>query len=525
MAAYDQYLKEPGPFPSNSVREQARQAEILFKRAKRTLNLSKIPPRLKRSSGFEKTLLLKEVLDRIEVPTYGEIPDAEAVTAAQEFSQWTLPHTEIDIVKVESGPQAGEFLFSTETVARLSEFYQKVKKLPYKPGATEGFFQFYITTPGRLLPFKWFQGLPSWLNAFYGDQTLWQWISLGIFLLIAFWIPYRSFRWNWPRVVALEPPQRTWSILLSPVIAIASLLMVYFYDEWFNISGEVLLILATTLGSIFWVVVAITIFLLGNALAETIIASPRINPQELNASALRIVFQVLSLIIGSTILILGIARVGISLIPILTGLGLGGLALALAARQTLANIIAGVILLADRPVKVGEHFCFGEQEGYLEEIGLYSTRILALNGDLISMPNSHFSELQLANKSRQEGILLRHTVRLRNETSSEQLRLVLAKLRSLLLAHPKLLEERARVRFVKCGDYSFDVEIFVYVDTVEVPVFLEIQEDVLLRVKDIVSAAGTDFAFPSQTIDLSQDSGLERERSRTAEIDKEDDRD
>ena len=518
MAAYGQYLTESGPFPSNSVLKQIKQAEILFERAERCLNLSEIPPRLQQDVGIEGTLMLKGILDRIEVPTYGEIPDVEAVDADKELSHWTIPDTEIDIVKVEEGSQAGEFLFSPETVARLEEFYQKVKNLPYKPGARGGFYEFYIATPGRLLPVKWLQGLPSWLDAVYWDQTLWQWIGLGISLLIAFWIPYRSFRWNRRRVAVLYPPQRTWSMLLPPLITIASLMAFScFLNEGLNITGQLLLIVLTTIEIVLWVLVALTIFFLGNSLAETIIASPRIDPKGLNASGIRTFFSLLGLTSGTIILILGIERVGISLIPILAGLGVGGLALALAARPTIENIIAGLILLADRPVKVGEYCRFGDQEGTILEIGLRSTRILALNGDLISLPNSHFSELELANKSRRDRILLRQTVGLRYETTSEQLRFVLAKLRSMILAHPKLLEESARVRFVKYGDYSKDVEIFVYVDTGKLSKFLEIQEDVLLLVQDIVEAAGTDFAFPSQTTYISRDRGLNGERSQAAE--------
>ena len=201
----------------------------------------------------------------------------------------------------------------------------------------------------------------------------------------------------------------------------------------------------------------------------------------------------------------------------MAGLGIGSLALALAAQKTIENILAGLILFAERRVRVSERFCFGDKEGYLQEIGLRSTLILSLNGYLISMPNSKFSELELTNKSRSDRILLSQIVGLRCETTSEQLRFVLAKLRSMLLAHPKLLEERLRVRFVKYGDYSLDVEIFVYVDTGNIPEFLGIQEDVLLRVKEIVEAAGTGLAFPSQRNYLSQDSGLDRERSRAAE--------
>ncbi len=104
---------------------------------------------------------------------------------------------------------------------------------------------------------------------------------------------------------------------------------------------------------------------------------------------------------------------GISLIPVLAGLGVGSLALALAARPTLENIIVGLILFADRPVTVGEECSFGDQQGTVLEIGLRSTRILALNGDIVSMPNSKFSELELVNKSRSDRILLSQTIGLR----------------------------------------------------------------------------------------------------------------
>ena len=520
IESYDQYRKEPGLFPSNSVNEKFEQADLLFIRAEQCLNVIKIPSRLKRDTAIEASLLLKEILDRIEVPPYTEIPDAEAVAADKELSRWTLPKTEIHIVKVEEGTRAGEFLFSPETVARLRKFYHSVKNLPYKPGATEGFYQSYLESPGMRFPLKCLQYLPSWLNNRYWGQALWQWISVGISLLIAFWISYSTFRWNWSRVDALEPLQRTWSRLLPPIIILASVAAImYFLDNWLSITGEVLLILLAILEIIFWIMVALAIFLLGNAVAESIIVSvsPRIKSQGLDASMIRTVSRLLSLIVGTTILILRIEQVGISLTPILASLGIGGLALAVAAKPTLENIIAGVILFIDKPVRVGERCCFGDQEGYIQEIGLRSTRILGLKGYLISIPNSQFSDLELTNKSRSDRILLRQTIGLRYETTAKQLRFVLAKLRSMLLAHPKLLEEPLIVRFVKYGDYSLDVEIFVYVDTGNIPEFLGIQEDVLLRIKDIVEEAGTGFAFPSQTAYLSRDSGLDGERSRAAE--------
>ncbi len=512
MGAYEQYLQEPGLLTSIAVREQIKEGLILFNRANDCLNLSEIPPALKRDTGLEGVVLLKEILDRIEVPPYAEIPDAEAVAADDELTHWRLPQTKIDIVKVDSGVSAKEFLFSSETVAQLEEFYQRVKTLPYKPGATEGFFQFWFYTPGRLnflLPYNFFPILPSWMKVVYRKQSLWQWIGLVLCFFVTFWIPYQSFRSKWGGVNRFESPEPTWSKLWPFVITLGSLaLSNLFIDYWLNIGRKLLLNLLTTLDIIFWIVVTITIFHFGNALAETIIASTLVKSRSLNASAIRTFFRLLFLIIGIIILVLELEDVGISLIPILAGLGFGGLALALASRPTLENIIAGILLFADRPVKVGEYCRFGNQEGTVLNIGLRSTRIFALNGDIISLPNSRFSELELVNKSRRTRILLRQTLGLRYETTSEQLRYVLVKLRSMLLAHPKLIEESVRVRFIKYSDYSKDVEIFAYVHTGDWIEFLEIQEDVLLGVEGIIEAAGTGFAFPSQTTYLSQDQGL-----------------
>ncbi len=521
MASSSQSLQEPGLLPSTSVRQQFQQGQIFFQRAERTLNLSKIPHRLKRDVGVEGTLMLKEILDRIEVPPYAEVPGAEAVAAEEELSRWTIPKTEIHIVRVEEGPRAGEFLFSPETVARLSEFYQKVKTLPYKPGATEGMYQFYTTTPGPVVPFKiqlWFLNLPSWLNAVYLGETLWQWIISVISLLIAFWIPYRTFRWNGPRIAPLDPPQRTWQRLLPPLVTIASLTAVlYFIDEWVNLTGDVLLIVLITLGIIIWTMVALTIFLLSNCVAENMIANTRFNPQAIGASPIRIIFRLLGLTVGTIVLIAGMERVGVSLIPIIAGLGISGVALALAGQRTAENAIAGLLLFIDQPVRVGDFCRFGEKIGTVEEIGLLSTRIRGIDRTVTAVPNGDFSRKELVNFAKRDRMLLRTTLCLRYETTSEQLRFVLAKLRSMLLAHPKLLEEPARVRFLNCENYSYNVEIFVYADTSDINEFLAIQEDVMLRVIDIVEGAGTGFAVPAQRNYLSRDRGLDGERSHAAE--------
>ena len=500
MESYEQYQQESKSFPSTSVGEKVQQGRSFLQRAIGTLNLSEIPSSLKQDTGIESTVRLLEILERIEIPPYTEIPDAEAV-ANEELSRWTLPDTEIHIVKVEQGPRAGEFLFSPETVDRLPEFYQKIKNLPYKPDAIKDIYQIYISTPGEVFLFKllWYNRVPSWLNAVYWGLALWQWIGLVISLAITFLICYQSFHWQWRRAsLSFSSSQATWESLLyfSIITAVSLVTSGYFIDHWLNVSGNVRLIVLTTLEIIFWIIIALGIVIFSNFVAEKIIDYPGINSQDIDASAIRIVSRVLGVTISITVLILGIERVGISLIPILAGLGIGGLALALAGKTTIENFIGGLVLFIDRPVRVGDFCLFGEeQRGVVENIGLRSTRIRGLDRTLTSVPNADFSQMQLVNYAVRDRILLNTTFGLRYETTYQQMKLVLSQLQEMLLTHPKLIEEQARVRFIKYGDYAKEVEIFVYADTRDWSEFLGIQEDVLLRVQEIIEYIGTDFGW------------------------------
>lgn len=189
MKAHRENLKTPGFFPSDSVRQMVQQAEEFFERGVDCLNLSKVPKSLKKNTGYEGAIMLKEVLDRIDLPPFQEILNDEVIDAEAdedrkaELVRWRIPDTDIIIDRVEEGPREGEFLFTPGTVARLEEFFVKVKDFPYKPNKliSHDFFDFYTTTPGRLLPPMWSQWLPAWSNATYFDQTLWQWGALIVF--------------------------------------------------------------------------------------------------------------------------------------------------------------------------------------------------------------------------------------------------------------------------------------------------------------------------------------------------------
>jgi MscS family membrane protein len=181
------------------------------------------------------------------------------------------------------------------------------------------------------------------------------------------------------------------------------------------------------------------------------------------------------------------------------------------------NFIGSLNVYADRPVRVGELCRYGAAIGFVEEIGLRSTRIRGLDRTVTTVPNADFSKMHIINLSRRDRMLMRTTLGLRYETSEEQLRFVLAKLRELLVAHPRIAASPVRARFKSYGDSSLNVEIYAYVTTNDYNEFLAIREDILLRMKDIVEEAGTGFAFPSRTVYQARDNGLDSERTKAAE--------
>ena len=159
--------------------------------------------------------------------------------------------------------------------------------------------------------------------------------------------------------------------------------------------------------------------------------------------------------------------------------------------------------------------CSVDGTQHVERIGLRSTRIRRWGGNVLSIPNSQFAEYQLDNYNDAKYIWIRQKLRWRYETTADQLRYILAKLREMLFAHPKIL--LPRVRLIGFGDDALTVELICYSDTGVWAEWHAIREDVYLRVMQIVEASGTRLALPSQTTYFARDDGVDAEKKRAAE--------
>ncbi|BCA53067.1 hypothetical protein W02_02070 [Nitrospira sp. KM1] len=196
--------------------------------------------------------------------------------------------------------------------------------------------------------------------------------------------------------------------------------------------------------------------------------------------------------------LLWLDNAGYKVTTLLAGLSISGVAVALASQKSLENIFGAVTLFSARPVKVGDFCSFGSEIGTVEEIGLRATKIRTLERTVITVPNAEFANMHLNNYSMRDRFWYHPMLQLRYETTPDQIRYILVEVRKMLYAHPKVLSEPMHVRFKNFGEYSLDIEVFAYMGVTTYDESLEVAEDLNLRVMDIIAAAGSDFAFPSQ---------------------------
>jgi MscS family membrane protein len=210
---------------------------------------------------------------------------------------------------------------------------------------------------------------------------------------------------------------------------------------------------------------------------------------------LRRTLDLLALFGGALILL---SHFNLNVTAALAGLGVGGIAVALAAQKTLENVIGGISIIADRVVRVGDSLKIGDTMGTIEDIGLRSTRIRTLDRSVVSIPNGQIANDRLEDLSCRDKFWFHPTLSLRYETTAMQMRSALEAVRSLLLEDAHVERSSVRVRFLRFGSSSLDVEVFAYVRAIDFADFLRIQEELLLRIMAAIQAAGTRMALPSQ---------------------------
>lgn len=184
----------------------------------------------------------------------------------------------------------------------------------------------------------------------------------------------------------------------------------------------------------------------------------------------------------------------------LAGLGLGGLAFALAAQDTLANVFGGIVIIIDKPFDIGDWITTSDVEGTVEDINFRSTRIRTFAKALVTVPNSKLVDQPIVNNSRRGIRRISFKLGLRYDTPVAKIRSSIDKIYDMLKNHPKVDKNTIFVKFDEFNDSSLDVFIYFFTSTSVWEEYLEIKQDVNFRILEILENEGVGIAFPSKSL-------------------------
>jgi MscS family membrane protein len=202
-----------------------------------------------------------------------------------------------------------------------------------------------------------------------------------------------------------------------------------------------------------------------------------------------------------------LSELGYSVTSLVAGLGIGGLAVALAARSTLENLFGAFSIGADQPFREGDFVKIEDFVGTVEAIGLRSTRIRTLDRTVITLPNGKLADTRVESFAHRDRIRLACDLGLVYSTTAAQMRQVLVGLERVLREHPKIFCDSVTVRFKELGASSLNIEIMAWFLTADFDEFKAIRQEILLAFMGVVESCGSSFAFPTQTVHVVPESG------------------
>lgn len=249
-------------------------------------------------------------------------------------------------------------------------------------------------------------------------------------------------------------------------------------------------------------VVIWTAFKMADALAVLLTELSSRTESKLDDQIVPLVRKAAKTFLGVLGFILIAQNLGYSVSGLLAGLGIGGLALAMAAKDTLANLFGSVMILIDRPFHVGDWITFSGGDGVVEEIGLRSTRIRTFSKTVVSIPNAALANATVENHSLMPKRRIKFTLGVTYDSTVEQVENLVGNIEKFLQGNPDIDQEFMLVKFTKFNDSSLDLFIYCFTASTDWTKHLAVRQDVNLRIMQIVQEMGMEIAFPTQTVHL-----------------------
>lgn len=461
----------------------------------RTFDLEGISHTDKEAFSKRAAIFLKETIDRVIVLDYEKVPGDDFV-ASSSIKKWRLKDTEIKIALQTDGERQGEWLFTKDTILRAREFFSRVKHVPYVSGSGMG----------ASYSKPWYETeVPEWLKGEILFMPKWQ--IFGLFFVILLGLVIRKVVFfivdGFKKITNKSKTDWDDKIIEASEYTLGSIAACLF---WFlsirvmNLEGNSFLVLDVFLKVLlsfyiiklaYQLVDVFTSYLGIKAAATDFPLDDQLVP------LIRKSLRIFTVIFG---VLIAVQNLGVNVMSVLAGLGLGGLAFALAAKDACANLFGSFMILLDKPFRVGDHIVFNGVEGSVEEIGFRSTKIRSFYGSQISVPNSSLANVNIDNMGRRNSRRLRTTLGLTYDTSPEQMEAFLEGLKNIIRANPYTVKQGFNVAFSEYGDFSLNVLINVFLDVPDHGMELLQKQNIFLEAMRLAEDIGVEFAFPTQSL-------------------------
>lgn len=485
------YAASDRAYPNEREKRLNAVAEQHFIVAIETLNLAELPSGFRRLLAIESLVRMTDVIARIDLPDLSDVPDHEMMKAAGE-TRWRIPDTRIEIALVSEGARAGEYLFSANTVASLEQIHKRVAHLPPKHESVKRYldglapytsdttlYDLWRNSAATfgVLPDRWSLELPDWLKAHVLGATVWQWVSILIWQIGAFFLIWLGWhlggRWGAPRRMRVF-------ITAVSVLIYSSLASVVL--ETLQISGARLYVTGLASVALLYLSAIWTAFAGANAIAETIIKHQRLRMGGADSQLIRLGARLIALALTALLVARGTSELGFPAYSLLTGLGVSGLAIALAARDTLSNLLGSIAIMFEKPFRSHDWIKVGDAEGTVERLGFRSTRIRTFEDSVVSIPNNLIVNMMVDNLGVRGRRRQQFMVELKYGTPLEKVRSFVDGVRTIVAEHPMTEQDDFHVHLNEFNDTGMGVLVHFHLRVPNYETELKERENVLFEI-------------------------------------------
>jgi MscS family membrane protein len=378
-----------------------------------------------------------------------------------------------------------------------------VEKLPYKPGPAAELSDVYRRMAGgaatiydayssspigleRIVPIRWMLAFPAWAKARIAGVASWQWLGLITGLVVCVGFVYGVYRLG--SFLASRRPEESgpgWHALLTPLAIILVSALIPVLCAILRISGTPRVVITFVQTGALYLSAAWLSMIGAGLLAEAIVVSERLRQRSLDSQLLRLGMRFAGIAIAIGLLVQGSYELGFPAYSVLAGLGVGGLAVALAARDSLANLFGSMLIMIEKPFRVGHVVRVAGSEGTVEDVGFRSTRVRTSDNSLISIPNNSVVNATVENLSLRMMRRQRFLIQVTYDTSREKLEELIASIKQAIADHPMTNKTNFNVRFNDFGESSLNILVYFYLETTNYSAELEAREEILLRIMDV----------------------------------------